>query len=154
MIPRVPKTWPPIIQGTALPRAIAWRDRIGTVLMWLLLAWLCRHPLHALWDVLTHWFAGGRLRFTGLPPRWEALEPYFIAIAVLAVWELAWMGVTLWRRAHYAQAPQPVPLTLEEEARGAHCTVDDLIAWRRIRIVTVGFTENGAPKIVPPAADS
>lgn len=143
MKPEAPKTWPPIVTDGKLPPAMVWRDRVLTVGMWLLLFWLARHELYALWDISGAMVADGRLYFTGWQGKWAQLHPYLVAIGVLAIWELIWACVTLWRRKHYSRQPHPEPLTPQEEAGRIHCAPADLEAWRAFKVSVVDLDRDG-----------
>jgi poly-beta-1,6-N-acetyl-D-glucosamine biosynthesis protein PgaD len=120
-----------------------WRDWILTVAMWLLLFWLARRELYALWDVSRAMFVQGHLRFTGWQGRWALLIPYLKTIGVIATWELFWAAVSLWRRQRYSRLPQPQPLTPQEEANKVHHRPMDLDEWRKMKICVVEFDQDG-----------
>jgi poly-beta-1,6-N-acetyl-D-glucosamine biosynthesis protein PgaD len=144
------KVWPPIISDADLPRFVVWRDRLLTVAMWLLLAWLCRHMLHWTLDQLLALF--GRPRH--LPPldwrdRWARLQPYFIVVGLLAIWLIIWGLASLRRIRRYSRMPQPAALTLEEQARQGGCSAAELSEWRKPRVCTAHLDEHGAICVVP-----
>jgi poly-beta-1,6-N-acetyl-D-glucosamine biosynthesis protein PgaD len=141
--PIIPTSWPPIITTAKLPRTVVWRDRLLTAVMWLLLFWLARRELLALWDVSGAMIVNGRLHFTSWHGRWVLLHPYLKTIGALAVWELAWAIVGLWRRHHYSGLPQPQPLTAAEESRKFHNEPSDIEEWRKLKICVVEFDEDG-----------
>ena len=71
------------------------------------------------------------------------LRPYFEVIGLFAVWAMVWMMVTLRRRQRYLNHPQPLALTLEEEARRIEAMPADLSAWRKLKICVVHLDPKG-----------
>jgi poly-beta-1,6-N-acetyl-D-glucosamine biosynthesis protein PgaD len=149
MTPHLPRTWPPIIDAAREPRSMLWRDRIFTAAMWLLLAFLCRHTLSAIWIALAGLFDHGHLRLTGWSERWMRLRPYLQLVALLAGWELFWVIATLWRRLRALRRPQPALLTLTEEADRSHRTPEEIAQWRQLRVCVVHLDPAGHPTVAP-----
>jgi poly-beta-1,6-N-acetyl-D-glucosamine biosynthesis protein PgaD len=150
MIPAPPKVWPPIIRDADLPRNIVWRDRLLTAAMWLLLIWLCRHPLHLLLNQFLVLFGYQRhLELPDWPDRWARLRPYLEVVALFAIWLIIWAMVTLRRALRYSRMTQPLALALEEEAPRAGCTAANLTEWRKLRVCTVHLDERGAVSVIP-----
>lgn len=147
--PVAPVTWPPIIRNAALPRTIQWRDRICTTAMWLLLFWLCRSALHALWDTSWALFENGHLRFAGWSEKLADLQPYFKIVGLFAMWAVVWAMVTLWRRQRYLHLPQPRALSLEEEARKISGVPADLSAWRELKLCVVYLDLQSKASVLP-----
>ncbi len=128
-----------------------WRDRIFTAAMWLLLAFLCRHTLSAIWIALAGLFDHGHLRLTGWREGWTRLRPYLQLVGLFAAWELFWIHATLWRRERALRKPQPPPLALTEEAENNHRTPQEIAQWRGLRICVVHLDRVGHPSVAPRA---
>jgi hypothetical protein len=143
------KIWPPIIRDANVPRLVVWRDRFITATMWLVLLWLCRHSPYALADVLRDPSGSGRLLERVAADWWARLGPYFAVVGLFGAWLFVWMLATLRRRRRSALLPQPVALTLDEEARKAGCTAADLSEWRQLKVCTAHLDDRGALSIVP-----
>lgn len=152
-MPASPNVWPPIISDADLPRFVVWRDRLLTAAMWLLLLWLCRYPLHWGLDQLLGLFGHPQ----HLPPfdwrdRWTRLQPYFAVVGLLAIWLIIWALASLRRIRRNARMPQPMALTLEEQALQAGCDADELSEWRNFQVCTAHVDEHGAISVVPTLA--
>jgi hypothetical protein len=126
-----------------------WRDRIFTAVMWLLLAFLCRHTLSAIWVALAGLFDHGHLRLFGWGERWARLRPYLQLVGLFTGWELFWVIATLWRRQRALRKPQPPPLALAEEAENNYRLPGDIARWRQFRICVVHLDRAGHPTVVP-----
>lgn len=145
-----PKIWPPIISDAEVPRLVVWRDRLLTAAMWLLLFWLCRHTLHWALDQLLGLFGHPQhLLALDWPDRWARLQPYFLVVGLLAIWLLIWGVVSLRRIRRYVRLPQPLALTLEEQAHQGGCSAVELSECRNMRICTVHLDEHGAISVIP-----
>jgi len=147
--PVPPKAWPPIIEDVHLPRLIVWRDRLLTTGMWLLLIWFCRHPLLALVDFLRPPFGQiTRIEVPSLLSRWERIRPYVAMVALIVGWLSFWGLVTLARYRRVRRMPHPPGLALEDQARKAGCTPEELTQWRTFRVSIVHLDEQGALNVV------
>jgi hypothetical protein len=148
-IPMAPLTWPPIIRYATMSRAIVWRDRLCTAAMWLLLLWLCRSGLRGLSEACWTLLRDGRLHFAEGLESLSRLRPYFEVIGLLAMWEIAWMAVTLWRRRRFLHLPQPAPLTLQEEVGKTTGLSADLSAWRQLKVCVAYLDSQGSVSVLP-----
>jgi hypothetical protein len=144
-----PVTWPPIIRDADRPRVIVWRDRICTAAMWLLLLWLCRSGLRGLSEASWTLLRDGRLDFAEGLESLIRLRHYFEVIGLLALWEIAWMTVTLWRRRRFLHLPQPAPLTSQEEVGKAIGLSADLSPWRKLKVCVAHLDTQGNVFVLP-----
>jgi len=151
MIPLPPRQWPPVIEHKAVPRPLVWRDRLSTLAMWGIMAWLCRRSISALVIGLYDLVIGKDFEL----PDWHhglmTLRPYLGTALLLGLWIVLWGLVTLWRRESALHLPTPQPLLLSEEAQGNHCSVEEIMEWRQWRISVVNFSAEGHPRVRPPA---
>ena len=153
MTGKSPPAWPPIITDARLSRAVLWRDHILTLAMWLLLLFLMRRGLYALWDetleTLGRARRGPEIDWDQL---WERLQRYLTAVLLLCLWLLAWGIATLRRQQSLAGTTTPQPLSPAEQARDAGVSEADLAAWRSLRIMTVHIDANDRVSVVPGGA--
>ena len=144
----LPIDWPPLLADAKLPRYVFWRDVLLTVGAWLLLYWLTRRGLMAIWlglsDVSGHPRPGSEADWTVW---WARLRFYMVAVSLLAIWLAIWGRVSRRRIRRYHSMPTLVPLSLAEEAVRAACSEADLSVWRDLKSAVVHFDTSDRMKI-------
>jgi hypothetical protein len=147
-----PKTWPPLVTGARLPRAVVWRDVALTLLVWVLLALLCRNFLLLVADEFR--VATGRDRVGpefDLLALWQRLSGYVVVVGVL-LGVLSFAGLATLRRLRRLRArPLPVPLPPAAEAARHGVALGDLEAWRALRVAVVHVDGQGRMRAEPPS---
>ncbi len=130
-------TWPPLITDAARPHWILWRDRVLTLLVWLLFAALFIEQSIAFAERISLYRADPHGDWDFL------LRPFFITAGILVLW-LVLSGMGTYRRAlRHRQKPPPPPLALAEEAAHLGVTSDELLAARQEQVIAVTISPDG-----------
>jgi hypothetical protein len=129
--------WPPLITDAERPRWIIRRDRILTVLVWVVFLALFIEQYLA-------FHARVAIYFTDPAAEWEfLLAPFFVVVAVLLI-SLGVSAIGTYRRALRERSrPTPAPLSLEVEAVHLGTTPAELSAARQHQIVAVTIEPDG-----------
>jgi hypothetical protein len=136
--------WPPLITDAARPAWMLWRDRILTVLVWLLFLILFVEQ----WLVFQ---ARVEVYFSTPDAEWDfLLGPFFAVVGVMVTW-LVFTSFLTYRRVVRArrQSPPP-PLSLEAEAAHFAVTPNELTAARQKRIIAVTIEPGGEFRFAEP----
>lgn len=144
------ESWPPLITAASQPRWMLWRDRLLTVLMWLVLFGILETEMELVFSHLR--------KFLGRAPVAQSahfdvflrrLEPFGIMIAVLA--SLLFGSALATRRRWFAglaaQAPSHVPLG--QLAAPSGMTAEELHAAQSMRMAVAHIEEGGRVRITP-----
>ena len=136
--------WPPLITDAEQPRWMRWRDRILTIVMWLLFLGMLIRQSVAFWRRVTAFLAAEA------GTTWEfRLLPFLGVAAVMIVWLGLW-AVLMYFRVHRAgHPPQPAPLGIEDEAECRGMTAADLAAARGLKIAAVAIDAAGRYRVAP-----
>lgn len=136
--------WPPLITDAMRPRWMLWRDRILTVLVWILFLVL----------FIEQWLAFQarvEVHFSTPGAGWDSpMGPFFAVVGIMLTW-LVFTAVFTYRRATRARrrAPPP-PLSMEAEAKHFGVTPAALTAARRQQIIAVAIAPDGGLRFEPP----
>jgi poly-beta-1,6-N-acetyl-D-glucosamine biosynthesis protein PgaD len=137
--------WPPLVAAARLPRWIALRDVILTLLAWIFLGWLLRDAIYLIYDFVRHPIFE---LTTALPPDlatlWERLR-FFVIVSCAFVG-----GIALWafvnRRRLAGKTKSPHPRVLSTAAHAARFGVEEmaLAAARDFKITSVKYRDDGS----------
>lgn len=141
----LPMGWPPLITHANAPRYMIWRDRTLTLGAWLLMLWFMRQGLALMWSELVEWWYD--LPHQEPEPHWDVwwlrLQPFVVAISLLALWLLGWGLLSRRRVLRQEWGPPPPPLSLTEHAAEAGVEAAQLAEWRRLKIAVVNIDDMG-----------
>lgn len=144
--------WPPLIVAEHVPRLVKWRDVLLTLFMWGLLVLLLDTELALFFGRLL-----GRLGLGSFnaDPNWpdffERLMPFLVTAAVLAAGlVLAGLYTLRHHRWRAPLLPQPISLSVGDQAHGAGLEETALAAARDQRIVIVHIDADGRYQIATP----
>ena len=153
------RPWPPLIVAAHQPAWRRWRDIALTAGMWLLLAAMLSHEFRFLIgnylkplgvDQLFH-----RLGVSDVSAKLNRLEfvsylsPYVLVIGVLLTFLSGFSVHTLLRRHHAIRQPDPVPLSLDSQAREAALPPLTVSGAMNARAVGMRLGQDGAPPVNP-----
>lgn len=131
------KIWPPLITDAARPQWTIWRDRVLTILVWVLfLALFIKQSLLFKTRIATY--------LSTPEAEWEFLLGPFLAVTGVMVAWLVLSAIFTYRRAVQARRrTPPPPLSLEVEAGHFGVTPADLVAARHQQIIAVAIEPDG-----------
>jgi hypothetical protein len=147
-LPQAPlssQRWPPIITGVRLPVLVIVRDVLLTLMAWGAMGWLLRGPIYVGYDYLRHpifELTTAQPLDVGLLLR--RLRYFWMTSACLIVWLSIWAAIARRRLRAAMQSPQPLSLTIPEQAAQFGVAESAVKAARKFRITNVQFQENDA----------
>ncbi|WP_395021554.1 poly-beta-1,6-N-acetyl-D-glucosamine biosynthesis protein PgaD [Dongia sp.] len=138
------RAWPPLITDAARPRWMLWRDRILTILVWILFLALFIQQWRLFQARVEAWLAtpGAEWNFM--------LGPFFAVVGIMVAWLLLTAILTYSRAMRARRQAQPPPLSLEAEAAHFGVTPEALTAARQKQIIAVAIEPDGSFRFEDP----
>jgi poly-beta-1,6-N-acetyl-D-glucosamine biosynthesis protein PgaD len=138
------QNWPPLIIDAARPAWILWRDRILTVLVWILFLVLFIEQ----WRI----FQARVDAYLSTPDAtWDfRMAPFFTVVGIMVAWLVLTAFLTYRRVMRARRDAQPLPLPLEAEAARFGVTPAELTAARQKQIIAVAIGAGGRLRFEAP----